>query len=398
MLTFPDGGVLFVWTYTNPFAHIDEGEPLGVYYAISYDEGLTWREWVHSLGSKLDWSNVTSRERVTRAVQFDGPDRLPILHGVLPGARWRHGQALEQLIDECTDDFGRPNTPSVPPQKPDHAGSFERYTDDWGSYWVRLKGLATGEVKRPAIPDWDMLSSYQFPPLSPTHTQELRKQIEQSGHEWFVNAGMYSLFEKMQALRGTENLLIDLAEDREEVHILADRLVDYYMDAINMDLQAEPDSIYFYDDWGSQQTLLINPAKWRSFFKPRYQKMFNVVTDAGLFIYFHTDGWTMDIVEDLIEMGVSILNPQHVLMGEEFTQRFAGRVCIRSDLDRQHILPFGTPEQVTEHAKQVIRDFGNFNGGLILHGEIAPEIPFDNIKAMYAAFKKYGGYPLSWCQ
>ncbi|MCK4323869.1 MAG: hypothetical protein KAW89_05015 [Armatimonadetes bacterium] len=341
---------------------------------------------------------MTSRERVRRAVQFDGPDRLPILHGVLPGARWRHGQALERLIDEYTDDFGRPNTPRVPPQKPDDAGSFEHYTDDWGSYWVRLKGLATGEVKRPAIPDWDMLSSYQFPPLSPTHTQELRERIEQSGHEWFVNAGMYSLFEKMQALRGTENLLIDLAEDREEVHILADRLVDYYIDAIVMDLEAGPDSIYFYDDWGSQQTLLINPAKWRSFFKPRYQEMFNVVREAGLFIYFHTDGWTMDIVEDLIELGVSILNPQHVMMGEEFTQRFAGRVCIRSDLDRQHILPFGTPEQVTEHVKQVIRDFGNFNGGLILHGEIAPEIPFENIKAMYTAFKKYGGYPLSWCQ
>ena len=55
LLTLPDGGLLFVWACTDSSAHLDEGEPIGAYCAISYDERLTWRERVYNLGSKLDW-------------------------------------------------------------------------------------------------------------------------------------------------------------------------------------------------------------------------------------------------------------------------------------------------------------------------------------------------------
>jgi len=73
-----------------------------------------------------------------------------------------------------------------------------------------------------------------------------------------------------------------------------------------------------------------------------------------------------------------------------------GRVCIRTDIDRQWVIPFGTPGQVVEAVKEAIEVFGNYNGGVILHGEVGQDVPFENIEALYSSFYKYGQYPLTW--
>jgi len=73
-----------------------------------------------------------------------------------------------------------------------------------------------------------------------------------------------------------------------------------------------------------------------------------------------------------------------------------GRVCIRTDIDRQWVIPHGTPEEVVEAVKEAIAAFGRFNGGVILHGEVGPEVPLENVEALYSAFYEYGRYPLTW--
>jgi len=228
-----------------------------------------------------------------------------------------------------------------------------------------------------------------------SHFAELRQEIEAAGHSRYVMGNGGNLFERMQFVRGTENVYMDLGEDRSELHELADRIVDLMIANIRNYLRAGVDGIGFGDDWGSQRSLLIRPEQWRSFFRPRYERMFHVVKDAGAHVHFHTDGWTWDILDDFIEIGVDVLNPQHHLMGtQEVGRRIGGRVCIRSDIDRQHILPFGTPLEVREHVQEVILAFGRFNGGLILFGDIGLDTPLENIRAMYDAFRDLGAYPL----
>lgn len=339
---------------------------------------------------------MTSRERVLRAITFTGPDRVPINHAVFPGAFERHGQALVEVLDQYPDDFG--NRPLLAAGAAEVArDQREEYRDPWGSVWVRLHGYSVGEVKQPGLPTWDAFPGYQFPPPTPqAHFDDLKARLEVS-HDYWVNGSGGALFEQLQWIRGPENLYTDLAEDREELHTLADRLVEYYLASITRYLEAGVDGISFSDDWGSQRALLIHPRQWRSFFKPRYRRLFEPIKEAGKYVFFHTDGWTLDILQDLCEIGVDVLNPQHTLMGEEeISRRLGGRVCFRSDLDRQRIIPHGTPDEITEHVKRVIAAFGRFNGGLILHGEIGPDVPLENVKAMYAAFREYGQYPLQW--
>jgi hypothetical protein len=66
-----------------------------------------------------------------------------------------------------------------------------------------------------------------------------------------------------------------------------------------------------------------------------------------------------------------------------------GKIAFRTDIDRQYALPFGSPSQVKETVQQVFEACGTAQGGLIACGEIGPDVPLENIRAMYAAFREY---------
>jgi len=344
---------------------------------------------------------MTPRERLLAAIEFRGPDRCPIHHYIFPGAIWRHGRALLDVAERYPDDFGnesiRANT-RPPLEDEEDIEDVVEWQDVWGTVWRRLRGYTSGEVVRAAIPDWDAWRTYEFPPLpDDSHFEEFAAKVKERHPEEFVRASGGGLFQRMQGMRGPANYLMDLAEDNEGVHELADRMVERNIHSIERYVKAGVDCISFGDDWGAQDRLLIHPDEWRRFFKHRYARMFEVARDAGVHVWFHSDGWILEIIEDLIEIGVTVLNPQHPCMGTQRVAEIAGgRVCIRTDIDRQWIIPYGSPEDCVAAVKEAIAAFGNFNGGVLLHGEIGQEVPLQNLEALYSAFYEYGRYPLTW--
>jgi len=344
---------------------------------------------------------MTPRERLLAAIEFTGPDRCPIHHYIFPGALWRHGRKLLDLVEKYPDDFGNENIKAnlqAPKAEGESADDVVEWRDAWGTVWRRLRAYTSGEVYRPAIPDWDAWKSYEFPPLPPQeHYDNFAASVTQRHPEEFVCASGGGFFQLMQHMRGPANYFIDLAEDNEGVHELADRMVEHNLYSIERYVKAGVDCIRFGDDWGAQDRLLIHPDHWRRFFKRRYARMFEVARDAGAHVWFHTDGWILEIIDDLIEIGVTVLNPQHACMNTRRVGEIcAGRVCIRTDIDRQWVIPYGTPEQVVEAVKESIEVFGNHNGGVLLHGEVGPDVAYENIEALYSAFYEYGKYPLDW--
>ncbi len=347
-------------------------------------------------------AEMTSRERILAAIEFTGPDRCPVHHYIFPGGLWRHGQKVLDLVAKYPDDFGNEAIEAnLKVEKTDEETSQDviEYTDAYGSVWRRLRGYTSGDVVREAIPDWDRWDRSTFPQAGPVESyQKEAAQARAADPEKFLARSAGGFFQTLENIRGPENCWMDLAEDHPCIHELADMLVANSMTAIEGYARSGVvDCIRLGDDWGSQDRLLIHPDTWRAFFKPRYAKMFEMARNAGIHVWFHTDGYTLDILEDLIEIGVSLINPQHTCMG---TRRVGdicgGRVCIRTDIDRQWTVPFGTPEQIVSAVKEAIEVFGNFNGGVMLHGEVGPEVPFENIEALYSAFYEYGNYPLGW--
>ena len=333
-----------------------------------------------------------------RAITFQCPDRAPIQHWAQPGAYMRHGSALLELFERYPDDFDNEGVNPPEPASVERLTEVREWRDAWGTLWHGLKGFTSGEVKVPAIPDWSRWSEYQFPPLpEPSYFEWFRAKVERRHPKWFVLASGGTLFQQMISLRGMTNLLMDLAEDRPEVHELADRLVEYRLAHIKRYLETQVDAIEFADDWGAQDRMLIHPELWRNFFKPRYKRLFEPVKEAGRFIWFHTDGWTLDILEDLIELGIDVLNPEHDVMGDErVAKHVAGRVCIKTNIDTQYLLPRGSPDEIRAYVKKLLVLFGNYNGGIILHGEIGPDVPLENVQALFSAFYEFGSYPFHW--
>ncbi|HUV88557.1 MAG TPA: hypothetical protein VMY80_02805 [Anaerolineae bacterium] len=114
----------------------------------------------------------------------------------------------------------------------------------------------------------------------------------------------------MQFLRGTENLMMDLAWGVNQVYRLRDLVHEFFMREIALWTKTDVDGISFMDDWGTQTNLLISSQMWREVFKPLYADYCQLIHGTGKFAFFHSDGHIVSIIPDLIEIGVDAVNAQ----------------------------------------------------------------------------------------
>jgi uroporphyrinogen decarboxylase len=335
---------------------------------------------------------MNSRERVLRAIGFGKPDRPPISHAILPSAQYHYGDALKAITDAVAEDFGWSLLPDLPPEKLPPMYKRGEHRDEFGTLWkVTQQGRCGIPIEFPIQADWNNYSSYRWPVFG----AGVPKYRLYSGHmvglggDYYARGGWITFFEQMQQLHGFEATLMDLATDRAALGRLRDDLLQFNLDWLDRWVANEYQGIHFADDWGSQTSLLISPAQWRSFFKPVYAAMFAKVKQAGMHVWFHSDGDILPILPDLLELGVDVLNCQATLIGLDNLKPYAGRICFRTDIDRQHVLPFVSPAEVKRYIYNLFETLGTPQGGIIACGEIIEDVPLENIRAMYEAFLEF---------
>lgn len=333
-----------------------------------------------------------SRDRVIKAINFGGPDRPPISHAILPATQIKYGQALNDILATVREDFGWDYMADMERDELPLLYKRGRNRDSFGTLWdVSEEGLCGIPIEWP-FADWGNYKKYKWPILSagPSVKRLYSGHRDGKSPDYYARGAWITFFEQMQQLRGMENLLMDLAFESKEVYRLRDDLLRFNLEWIDKWLAFEYDGLHFADDWGTQFSLLISPSMWRKFFKPCYKAMFDKVIAAGLDVHFHSDGNIIDILPDLLELGVKVINCQLSVIGlDKIKKNFAGKICFRTDLDRQNVMPFGSPEQVREHILTVFENAGTKKGGIIACGEISPDIPLENIRMMYDTFGKY---------
>ncbi len=327
---------------------------------------------------------MDGRERYVRALTFDGPDRVPVMHHTLDGARRVHGPALDRLYQEYPADVLGPSSFNDCPRGrwADGAATF----DDWGCRWLWSTPDHMGQVVSSPLADWSALDAYRAP--DPAKGAEalraLRQAVSLEGHRRFVFADGGELFQRMFFLRGFENLLIDLLEDRAEVYALRDLVLGHCLARIGLLADSGVvDGIIVRDDWGSQTSLMVSPQIWRRLFKPAYARIVAAIHAAGAYASLHSDGMIAEILPDLLELGWDELNPQvHVMGIEKAGRELGGRVCVRADIDRQQTLPRGSPHDVAALVHRLFDAFGRCGGGYAGWGEVAADVPLANCRAM----------------
>ena len=333
---------------------------------------------------------MNSRERYLRALTFQRPDRVPIMHHSVRGAFRVHGQALEDLYAKYPGDVLLSPISNGPFAFHDHPrgwGTLGDVTyDDWGCGWLWSTSDYMGQAVEHALSDWAIFGDFRAPdPLTGEEgVAHMEEVVRADGHQHFVFADAGELFQRMFFLRGMENLLVDLLEDRPEVYALRDMIVEFHLKRIERWLETGlVDGFLHRDDWGTQTALMVRPAIWRKVFKPAYKRIAEAIHSGGAYASFHTDGFTQEIIPDLIEIGWDELNPQVHLMDIEGLGRLhGGKVCVRADIDRQWTLPHGSPQDVRTLIERLFNAFGGFNGGYVGWGEMSSDVPMANAEAM----------------
>jgi uroporphyrinogen decarboxylase len=182
-----------------------------------------------------------------------------------------------------------------------------------------------------------------------------------------------------------ENVLMAMVADKDFVSTLLDRILQFNLTIIENACSRDIDIFRFGDDWGCQRGLLMGPALWREFIKPRFKQMCQSVKSKGKFVMLHCCGKVDEIFPDLIECGLDIFNPfqPEVMDVFEMKARYGGKMSFYGGISIQQTLPFGTPAHVRDEVKKLIDIVGK-NGGYI--ASPSHDIPADakpeNIAAM----------------
>ncbi len=380
-------------------------------------------------------AEMTSRERVLAALNHQEPDRVPLDIGggastsiVVEGYERlkRHlgtpGEAkvmnktfrVARLDEEVMRYLGsdcRPLTAKPPSRWTSPASEPGTFVDIWGITWREAAygdGCYYWELARSPLAEATTgdLESYPWPdPLDPGFTaglaEEARALYEGTDYAIMADGGFKSFWELGYMLRGLEQALMDMVLNPGFLSALLGKLLEINVAATGHFLDAVGPYIQVFragDDLATQNGPLISPHAYRTFLRPAYKEYFAFVrskTDAK--ILFHSCGNVVDLLDDLIEVGVDIINPVQVsAMGDTaaLKDRFGDRVVFWGAIDTQHVLPYGSVQEVENEVRQRIQDLGP-GGGFVLAPvhNIQPDVPPENIIAMAEATREFGAHP-----
>jgi len=240
-----------------------------------------------------------------------------------------------------------------------------RFTDDWGCGWYNAHDGILGQVTDHPLADWDKLAGINIPDPDEQEDWEANATYIRTCKESGVIAAAYpssfangGYFDRLQFLRGLEDLLIDFLTGPPELEVLKSILLDYNIKYIDRWIETCPDFIWFHGDFGTQNGPLFSPATFRKHLKPAYTTMFTRCRDAGVHVWYSCDGNILEVVDDLIDCGVSIHDPQVAPNGiDGIKKHYAGKLCPAVDIDEQ-MLPFCSPRDVDEQVRRVIDTVG----------------------------------------
>ena len=214
----------------------------------------------------------------------------------------------------------------------------------------------------------------------------------------------HDLFSQLFRVRGMENGLMDLLTEEEFVCAFLDRLCDTICTAQTLFLTEVGDLIdvqFAADDLAGQTGPLVAPDLWRRLIKPRQARILATIkAHTRAPVLYHTCGAVTEFLDDLIEIGVDILNPVQVsatgMDTAQLKKRFGKRLSFwGGGCDTQNVLNRGTPDQVRAEVRRRIRDLAP-GGGFVFNPvhNIQAGVPVENMIAMFDTAREAGRYPV----
>lgn len=385
-------------------------------------------------------TEMTSRQRVLAAIQHREPDRVPIILGAsnATGLKMKTYRRLAAAIGAEASDRYLYEWPELGTAALDETTLERLGSDVRGVLDREPASVLAANADRP--PHSDYINSWGsgatevrpgewFPMVCPLASATTIAQIED--HPWpdmddptrvahvaaeaaaLAADGRYAIMatpwllfplERAFAMQGMDTFLMNLALHPDfaeallwKIQDLCKILMGHFLEALGPNV----DIIKIGDDLGTQESLLMSPAMYRSILKPVHADYIDFIkrrTDAAVF--FHTDGDVFPLIDDFVAMGVDILNPIQTSAGKmsdltTLATQWGERVTFCGAVDTHRILPAGSPDEVREEVRRVIGILAPGGGYMVssVH-TIMDDVPAGNILAMVDAVEEFGRYPL----
>jgi len=353
---------------------------------------------------------VTPRERVLAVLRREKPDKLPREFKLTPPLleeferRTGASDPAEHFSLEVRDVFFAP---------PNEITDFSAYYPDGLPRFWNPAGWEVGEwgvgvtdgsmhhfihlehpMKR--LTSVEEIDRYPFPDLTPSsrhaHLEAQVRQLHERG--LFVIGFMeWTIFEIAWHLRGMTELFTDIAFNPEFAERLLDRITAIRSFEARRFAQAGVDMIKIGDDVGTQKAMLMSPKMYREWFKPRHASVIRAAREArpDLPVCYHSDGNCRDVISDLIEAGVTVLNPvqPECLDIAAVKREFGDRLAFWGGIGTQTTMPFSSPDTVYQIVQRTINILGPTGYLPCPTHVLEPEVPWDNILAFLRAVDEY---------
>jgi uroporphyrinogen decarboxylase len=380
-------------------------------------------------------NEISSRERVIKALNHEEADRVPIDVGgavcaLTEGAYMDLAKHLGMDVEIDIYDYYQ-RLPWIDEKILDMLHADTRYfvsgagsnyefkieldgsfMDEWGCKHTRVGNYGDVAADGHALANLSIsdLDHYPFPdPEDPARFKGLRDKVKKMYDDTdyaLMPINMGSIYWMGTELVGLERYSEYIITNQKFIIKLADILLDWYKKYFNKLLDEVGEYIemvwLFGDDWGIQTGPVINPEQYRKIYKGRSKELVDFVkarSDAKICI--HVCGSVYWAMEDFIEIGVEVVNPVQVSAKDMETDRlkkeFGDRIVFwGGGCDPQHVLPFGSEEDVRKEVKKRIHDLGP-GGGFVFAAvhNIQKGVPPQNILTMLNAAAEYGKYPIN---
>ncbi len=339
-------------------------------------------------------------DRILTAARFEEPDRVPIWDFIDSWPTYQHfapgetdpvratARVFNGLgIDMCRSVY----MPLEPGVKSEH--THLEFAGD--TRWLVGKPINT----------LDDLHNFQVPELTEEQAwQWVRNHVH--ARDVFAPETLYVPcdgvgFHAAYGLMGLQLFSYALYDCPAEIERLIEGFNQHALMRAQVFAEVRPGPLYLYgDDIAYKAHAMFSPEVMKRLFYPQLKRLCDVLNAADIEVVFHTDGYIMEIVDDLLDCGIAGLNPIEPLAHNdigELKRRYGHRLILVGNVDCSQVLPLGSVEDVRLAVRQCLAAAGH-GGGLFIgsSSEIVPATPIENIFAFYEACYEFGRYPLAW--
>lgn len=353
-------------------------------------------------------STLSPRENILRAIHFQSPDYIPVTYKINPSYYFANNvdavldfQARHPLLfpDFVRPEDGRTFLKDLRKSLHPVMRKGIPFVDDFGCTWESSAEGMTGLVTRHPLSDLEDFATYRFPDpetcmgIGPIRWEQFRADVAASKERGELTVGKLRhghTFLQLCDICGYENLLYAMADEEPVLEELLKGVSDFNCALIRRFLEADVDMVKIPEDLGMQKGPMLSPSQFCQYIKPGYQRMMQMVRDAGKIVHMHSDGDIRLLADEIIDGGCQVLNLQDLVNGIDWiAEHLKGKVCIELDVDRQNVTFGGTPREIDALIREEVEKLSAPEGGLMMIYGLYPGTSLENAEAVACGFEKY---------